>query len=103
MKFLKKQWVAVTVMVVAILLASGIGILKGGDSSSVGGTPEPDVQGGQYGLDSLPIGGYEQWIVDKADVLASGTEELLSLYNARKVPLRRPESRSHQAADSTSF
>ena len=80
MKFLKKQSVAITVMILAIVAAALIGIGRG----PVGAAPEPDHQPGQnaYALDDLPTGEYDRWLQDAANVLSSGTEEKLSRYNA---------------------
>lgn len=81
MKFLKKQGVAILVMIVAIVAAALIGISKGPTDMVV---PEPDYQPGQnaYALDDLPTGEYDRWIQDAAGVLSSGAEDKLSLYNA---------------------
>lgn len=77
MKFFKKQSVAITVMVLAILLAVGIGRLKapGGPAA-----PQPDQSAGlDESLDTAYCG---QFIYDQANLLDSAAEQKLALYNA---------------------
>lgn len=78
MKFFKKQGVAVTVMVLAIVLGLGIGWMKGRSTS------DPDLPGEDdiYALDNVTTAAYTKWILDDADVLSHETEELLCRYNA---------------------
>ena len=76
MKFLKKRSVAVTVMILCVVLALGIGRLKAPD----GPASSPDLS---VGLDeSLDTAYYGQFIYDSAGVLDSSAEQTLALYNA---------------------
>lgn len=72
MKFLKKQSVAIVVMVLAILTAIGIGRVKG----SAAGTRGADLD------TSLDTAYYEQFIYDQGDVLNSSAEKQLAVYLA---------------------
>ena len=76
MKFFKKRPVAVAVMVLAIVLAVGIGRLKGAPAS----TPRP---GAAAELDrSLSTAEVRDFLWDEAGVLSSGQEKEINLYNA---------------------
>ena len=76
MKFFKKKGVAVTVMVLAIVVAIGIGAANRKDVPNV---PTAD---GKYELDGGSTAGYAQWIMDDAGVLSSATEDMICRYNA---------------------
>lgn len=74
MKFLKKQSVAIAVMVLSIVLSVFIGASK----AACGAAPDPGLA-----LDaSLDTGYYTQFVYDPADVLNSSAERELALYNA---------------------
>ena len=76
MKFFQKTWVAVTITVLMIAAAIGIGLSK----------PEKPVVKPTTDLDtSLNVGGYAQWIWDEADVLSEATEQQLCLFNANWI------------------
>ena len=76
MKFFQKRWVAVLVTVVAIAAGIGLGQLRANRA------PEVPVTG-ETALDTtLSTVAYETWIWDEADVLTSGEEKQICLYNA---------------------
>ena len=74
MKFFKKRGVAIAVMVLAIVLAIGIGRLK-----APGGAPVPDTPALDQSLDTTY---YERFIYDQAGVLNSSAEKQLAVYLA---------------------
>lgn len=79
MKFLKKRPVAIGIMVLAIVLAIGIGRLKGPPVPA----PQP---GAAADLDrSLSVADVKDFLWDEAGVLSSGQEKEISLYNANWV------------------
>lgn len=88
MKFFQKKSVAVTVMIIAIVLAAFIGIGKGfvavkAPSAGPGAeSPKDPDASALYALELMPFGSYERWIDDRAGVLSSDEEEDICLYNA---------------------
>lgn len=80
MKFLKKRPVAIGIMVLAIVLAVGIGRLKGPSA------PAPQPGAASADLDrSLSIADVQDFLWDEAGVLSAGQEKEISLYNANWV------------------
>lgn len=81
MKSLQKRWVAVTVMIAAIVIAVCIGYVRRPEG---GGTAEnrPGTSGGEAldtGLDTTP---YTQFIYDRAELLSDATERSAAVYLA---------------------
>ena len=80
MKFLKKRPVAIAVMVLAIVLAIGIGRLKGPPASA----PQPGSASAELDR-SLSTAEVKDFLWDEAGVLSSGQEKEIDLYNANWV------------------
>lgn len=74
MKFFKNRFVAIVIMVAAIILSSLYGRSKGPALRIPEGGPAIDT--------SLSTAAYENYIVDNAKVLSARTEKNLSIYNA---------------------
>ncbi len=78
MKFLQKRWVAVTLAVLMIAAAVGIGQLRGNSTA----LPAPGPSNPNTLDSNLSIAGYDKWIWDDADILSSDTERTICQYNA---------------------
>lgn len=70
MKFFQKRWVAVTLAIVMVAAAIGIGQLRSNSA------PVPDTP-------NVSTAGYEKWIWDDADILSADTERTICQYNAK--------------------
>lgn len=79
MKAFKKKPVAMTVMILAIVLAVFIGMRRAPEENFAAG---PSTVAPSYALDDLSISGYDKWIDDQAGVLSGSVEDAISLYNA---------------------